>query len=260
MPEDLQDAQDCLSLATSELQAELLAIRRVLNRPRLDFITVGQEEFLIEVKIAEAKNVPNNWSKINSTRQVYRYRTPAVIERMDELERCKERLAAVAKETYDAFLRTVALSYDRLRAVVQQVATADVLLSFASVALGQGYCMPQFVDEPGSIEIEQGRHPVLEAIQTTPTVPNSIKMGDGQPRQVIITGINMGGKSSTSRMIAVLVLMAQVGACVSAESCRLSLFDSCFTRMGASDDLARGRSTFSKCSSIYYANNTADCR
>ena len=245
VPENVQDAQDCLSLAASELEAELLDVRRILKRPRLEFMSVSQEDFLIEVKIADAKKlVPDNWVKINSTKKAYRYRTPAIIRKMNELEQCKERLAAAAKDAYQSFLRVVSAEYDNLRYVVLQVGTADVLFSLASVALSEGYCLPQFVDEPGMVDITNGRHPVLEAIQTTPIVPNSIKMGGNEPRQIVLTGLNMGGKSSLSRMVALIVLMAQLGSYVPAEACRLSLFDSCFTRMGGSDDASRGRSTF----------------
>lgn len=192
VPEDVQDAQDCLSLATSELDAELIEIRKILKRPRLEYMSVAQEDFLIEVKISDAKKVvPDNWVKISSTKQAYRYRTPAIIKKMDELEQCKERLAGAAKDAYQSFLRVVSTEYDSLRYVVLQVATADVLFSLASVALSEGYCLPKFVNEPGMVDITNGRHPVLESLQTNPVVPNSIKMGGGEPRQIILTGLNM---------------------------------------------------------------------
>lgn len=138
----------------------------------------------------------------------------------------------------------VAEEYDNLRYVVLQVATADVLFALASVALTDGYCLPKFVDEPGMVDVTNGRHPILETLQTTPVVPNSIKMGGGEPRQIVLTGLNMGGKSSLSRMVALIVLMAQLGGYVPAEACTLGLFDLVYTRMGASDEIGRGRSTF----------------
>lgn len=117
--------------------------------------------------------------------------------------------------------------------------------SFALTALEPGYTRPKLSHEPGHIEIENGRHPIIEVTSPQPFVPNTIKLGGAsRPKQVILTGLNMGGKSSLSRATALIALMAQIGCYVPADSCTTSLFDGIYTRMGASDEIARGRSTF----------------
>jgi len=117
------------------------------------------------------------------------------------------------------------------------------LLSLAQVALQANYVRPEFTDD-NMIEIIDGRHPMVEVLSSDPYVPNSITMGDGEARSKIITWPNMGGKSCCVRMIALIALMAQIGSYVPATSVKMGLLDSILTRMGASDDLARGRSTF----------------
>ncbi|KAJ2917229.1 hypothetical protein MD484_g3189, partial [Candolleomyces efflorescens] len=126
---------------------------------------------------------------------------------------------------------------------VNKLAVADCLLSLAHVAMREGYVKPEFVDED-VLEIEDGKHPMVDELRSDPYIPNSVQMGGGTPRSKIITGPNMGGKSSCVRMIALIVIMAQIGSYVPAASVRMKLIDSVLTRMGASDDISRGRSTF----------------
>jgi DNA mismatch repair protein MSH3 len=154
--------------------------------------------------------------------------------------------------------------YTPLRNAVNKLALADCILSMATVASQEGYVKPVFTSDD-TIEIIDGRHPMAEVLRTDPYVPNSVYVGGGSSRTKMITGPNMGGKSSTVRMVALIGLMAQVGSYVPAASVKMGLLDAILTRMGgmwicfgdssaleaqprygllASDELARGRSTF----------------
>ncbi|BGP22690.1 DNA mismatch repair protein MSH3 [Rhodotorula toruloides] len=243
---DLKNCKAGLARTTDDMQDELKSARKLLGKPALPFTKVAQEEYLFEVKIAEAKTiVPADWIRINSTKQVYRYRSPKLHKMVTEtLEQWKEKVAAAAKVAFHAFLQGVSSHYELFRKVIASVATADCLFGLALVALSNNWVRPIIVDEPGYIDFVDGRHPVIEDVSPEPFVPNSIKFGGGERRQMVLTGLNMGGKSSLSRMIALIALLAQMGSFVPAESCTTSLFDGIYTRMGANDDVARGRSTF----------------
>ncbi|EGN95451.1 hypothetical protein SERLA73DRAFT_59941 [Serpula lacrymans var. lacrymans S7.3] len=163
---------------------------------------------------------------------------------IDERARYMESLQAEAIKAFESFLNDIVQDhYTVIRDAVNKLAIADCLLSFAQVALQDGYVRPQFTDED-KLEIIEGRHPMVEALRSDPFVPNSIDMGGDEPSSKIITGPNMGGKSSAVRMVALISIMAQIGSYVPAKSARLGLLDSILTRMGASDELDRGRSTF----------------
>jgi DNA mismatch repair protein MSH3 len=118
-----------------------------------------------------------------------------------------------------------------MRNAVNKLAIADCLLSFALVALQDDYVKPEFTGDD-ALEIEEGRHPMVEVIRTDPFVPNTVQMGNGHPRSKVITGPNMGGKSSSVRMIALIAVMAQIGSYVPAKSVRLGMLDGILTRMG----------------------------
>lgn len=139
---------------------------------------------------------------------------------------------AEARAAYSDFLSEIARAhYAPLRHAVNQLAAADCLLSLAQVAMRDGYVRPEFVDED-ALDIVAGRHPMVEALRDDPFVPNDVGMGRGSPRSKIITGPNMGGKSSCVRMVALIAIMAQIGCYVPAEAVRMSLLDSVLTRMG----------------------------
>ncbi|KAG6896947.1 hypothetical protein C0992_005153 [Termitomyces sp. T32_za158] len=186
--------------------------------------------------------------KASETKVVSRHQPPAVREKMEERLRYQETLQAAANKAFSSFLEEIASNYyDLLRSVINKLATADCLLSLALVALQENYVRPTFTDDD-TLEIIDGRHPMVEALRPDPFVPNTVVMGDRKPRSKIITGPNMGGKSSCVRMVALIAIMAQIGSYVPATSVKMGLIDSVLTRMGelvaASDDLARGRSTF----------------
>ncbi|KAH7910649.1 muts domain V-domain-containing protein [Hygrophoropsis aurantiaca] len=227
-----------------ELEEELKSIRKLIKKPSLQWTSVPGTEYLIELKKSENRTVPDNWEIVSRSKYLTRYMTPRVKLKVEERARYKEALASEANKTYAAFLDDIAQNhYSIMRDTVNKLATVDCLLSFAHVALQEGYVRPEFTDDD-TLEISEGRHPMVEALRTDPFVANSICMGGNVPRSAIITGPNMGGKSSAVRMVALIAIMAQIGSYVPAKSVKLGILDSILTRMGASDELARGRSTF----------------
>ncbi|KAG1782777.1 muts domain V-domain-containing protein [Suillus placidus] len=228
----------------SELDEELKSIRKLLRKPSLVWTTVAGIEYLVEIKKSEDRIVPTNWVVMSVTKSLRRYHTPEAKRFIDELSRYKEALNVEANKAFASFLSSIASDhYSVMRDVVNKLGIADCLLSLAHVAHQQGYVRPEFIEE-NSLEIVEGRHPMIEALRTDPFVPNTLYIGGDYPRSSVITGPNMGGKSSAVRMVALIAIMAQIGSYVPAKAVRLGMLDGVFSRMGASDELARGRSTF----------------
>ena len=167
-----------------------------------------------------------------STKFRRRYHTPEVKKLIQERARYKELLTTEANKAYSAFLEEIAHShYSLLRDAINKLGVADCLLSLAHIALQDGYVRPELTDED-TLDIIDGRHPMVEALRSDPFVPNSISMGGESPRSVIITGPNMGGKSSAVRMVALIAIMAQIGSYVPARAARIGMCDGIMTRMG----------------------------
>ncbi|KIJ68934.1 hypothetical protein HYDPIDRAFT_80554 [Hydnomerulius pinastri MD-312] len=228
----------------TELTEELKRIRKILRKPSIQWTNVLGIEYLVEIKKSENREVPVSWELVSSTKYLRRYHTPEVKKLIQERARYKESLAAEATKAYSSFLEEIIQShYSVLRDAVNKLAIADCLLSLAHVALQDGYVRPVFTDK-NVLDIVDGRHPMVEALRSDPFVPNTVSIGGESPRNVIITGPNMGGKSSAVRMLALIAIMAQVGSYVPAKAARIGMCDGIITRMGASDELARGRSTF----------------
>ncbi|KAF8959081.1 DNA mismatch repair protein MSH3 [Flammula alnicola] len=241
---EISDADMSLQVIHMELTEELKAIRKLLRMPSLQWTTVAIDDHLIEVKRSDKRAIPENWILHSKTKIYARYQPPSVRLKLEERAQRRETLAAEAEKAYRSFLAEITEKYyGVLRDAVNKLATADCLLSLAQVALQENYVRPEFTEDD-TLEIVDGRHPMIEAYSENPYISNSIQMGGGEARNKIITGPNMGGKSSCVRMIALISLMAQIGSYVPATSVKMGLLDSILTRMGASDDLARGRSTF----------------
>ncbi|KAI8998992.1 muts domain V-domain-containing protein [Trametes punicea] len=252
---DSISAFQSIQVVESELMDELKAIRKVLKKPALQYTTWNGEEYVVEIRKDERREIPPNWSLLSSTKYIRRYHTPQVRAKLQERAQYKEALAAEAHKAFLSFLAEITEKYYALlRDAVNKLAVADCLFSLAQVAAQEGYSRPTFMEGAGDAEnsndiqdvlqISDGRHPMIEALRTDPFVPNSLNMGGNDTRHKIITGPNMGGKSSVVRMAALCAIMAQVGSYVPAKSMKISLLDGVLTRMGASDELARGRSTF----------------
>jgi DNA mismatch repair protein MSH3 len=156
-----------------------------------------------------------------------------VKEKLILREQFREMRDAAANKAFLSFLEDIAQNqYAILRQAVNKLATIDCLLSLALVAMRNDYVKPRFTVEEDVLEIVDGRHPMVEALRADPFVPNSVALGGGEARSKIITGPNMGGKSSAVRMIALIAIMAQIGSYVPATAVRLSMLDSVLTRMG----------------------------
>lgn len=167
-----------------------------------------------------------------STKSARRYHTPEVRQKLQERAQYQEALKLEADQAYLNFLEEIMDDhYALLRNAVNRLAIVDCLLSLASVALQDDYVKPTFVGD-NVIDIADGRHPMVEILRTDPFVPNDLRIGGQESRTKIITGPNMGGKSSLVRMVALIALMAQIGSYVPASSAKLGLSDTILTRMG----------------------------
>jgi len=197
--------------------------------------------FYIEVSFANANKVPDDYRRRQTLKNVERYITPELKAFEDKALSANDRALAREKFLYDQLLDALAPSIPQLQAVAAAIAELDVLATFAERATTLNFCAPQFSDD-AQLHIKQGRHPVVQA-QVDTFTPNDCTLNDAR-RMLLITGPNMGGKSTYMRQVAIIALLAHVGCFVPAQQAVLGEIDQIFTRIGASDDLASGRSTF----------------
>jgi DNA mismatch repair protein MutS len=197
--------------------------------------------FYIEVTNAHADKVPPDYRRRQTLKNAERYITPELKTFEDKALSAQERAAALEKRLYDEVLGELAPAAPRLHALARAVAEADVLATFAATAAARDWRAPEFVDEL-AIEIDGGRHPVVEA-EIDRFIANDTRLAPTR-RLLLITGPNMGGKSTYMRQVALIVLLACAGSFVPARAARIGPVDRIFTRIGAADDLAGGRSTF----------------
>jgi len=198
--------------------------------------------YFIELPTKQAEQAPGDYIRRQTLKGAERFITPELKAFEDKALSAKSRALAREKMLYDALLEILISHLAPLQDSAAALAELDVLSNLAERALNLDLNCPRFVDEP-CLRIDQGRHPVVEQVLTTPFVANDLGL-DNSTRMLIITGPNMGGKSTYMRQTALIVLMAHIGSFVPAASCELSLVDRIFTRIGSSDDLAGGRSTF----------------
>lgn len=199
--------------------------------------------FYIEVSHANAEKVPNDYRRRQTLKNAERYITPELKTFEDRALSANERALALEKRLFAAVLDDLAPQVARLQRMARALALLDGLTAFAEAARRYDYVTPQFVAE-AVIEIEDGRHPVVEReLDAGAFVANDVQM-NATRKLLLITGPNMGGKSTYMRQTALIVLLAHCGAFVPARSCRLGPLDAIHTRIGAADDLAGGRSTF----------------
>ena len=197
--------------------------------------------FYIEVSRAQADKVPDDYRRRQTLKNAERYITPELKTFEDKALSANDRALALEKQLYEALLDALAPHVDTLRQTAQAAAGLDVLAALAERADTQGYVEPVFVSH-GTLEIAEGRHPVVEA-EVERFIANDTRLSE-QRRLLLITGPNMGGKSTYMRQTALITLMAHIGSFVPATSATIGPIDRIFTRIGASDDLAGGRSTF----------------
>ncbi|MEO7402748.1 MAG: DNA mismatch repair protein MutS, partial [Burkholderiales bacterium] len=197
--------------------------------------------FYIEVTNAHTEKIPDDYRRRQTLKNAERYITPELKAFEDKALSAKDRALALERSLYDSLLASLAPQAAALQSVARAIAEIDVLAALAAQAANRGWTRPIFVDEP-IIEIEGGKHPVV-AEQVDPFIANDTRLAPTR-RMLLITGPNMGGKSTYMRQTALIVLLAHIGAFVPARSMRLGPVDQIFTRIGAADDLAGGRSTF----------------
>ncbi|MEQ1589158.1 MAG: DNA mismatch repair protein MutS [Gallionella sp.] len=197
--------------------------------------------FYIEVSAAQSVNVPDDYRRRQTLKNAERYITPELKAFEDKALSANDRALAREKFLYEQLLDQLAPFIPQLQGIAAAIAELDVLATFAERAATLNFSAPQFSDEP-QINILKGRHPVVEA-QVDTFTPNDTTLNDAR-RTLLITGPNMGGKSTYMRQVAIIALLAHVGCFVPAQAAVLGEIDQIFTRIGASDDLASGRSTF----------------
>jgi len=202
--------------------------------------------FYIEVTQGQAAKVPADYRRRQTLKNAERYITPELKAFEDKALSAQDRALACEKRLYDALLDQLAAHLDPLAGLAKALAGLDALAALAERAATLGWTRPQFVREP-CIEIVEGRHPVVEArlLETGSGtfMPNDCRL-DASRRMLVITGPNMGGKSTFMRQVALIALLAAMGSFVPASACRLGPIDAIHTRIGAADDLANAQSTF----------------
>jgi len=198
--------------------------------------------FYIEISRTQSDNVPADYIRRQTLKSAERFITPELKSFEDKVLSAKERALSREKSLYDELLNKLLLNLNPLQLCAESLAELDTLCCFAERADTLNYCQPEFQNR-STINITAGRHPVVERVTENSFIPNDSKLND-QQRMLIITGPNMGGKSTYMRQTALIVLMAHIGCYVPAEKAVIGSIDRIFTRIGASDDLASGRSTF----------------
>lgn len=199
--------------------------------------------YYIEVSRAQSQAVPADYLRRQTLKGAERYIIPELQEFEHKVLRAQEQALAREKALYDALLDQLIVRLSALQASAAALAELDVLANLAERAAALDWNPPELVERPG-IEIVAGRHPVVEQVLDEPFVPNDLKLEPDRRRMLIVTGPNLGGKSTYMRQTALIVLLAHLGSFVPAERAVIGPVDRIFTRIGASDDLASGRSTF----------------
>jgi DNA mismatch repair protein MutS len=236
--DELRALQDNAGQFLVELEARERARTGIPNL-RVEYNRV--HGFYIEVTNAQADKVPGDYRRRQTLKNAERYITPELKAFEDKALSAKDRALALEKELYDALLETLQPHVPALQRLARALATLDVLCAFAETSVRRNWTAPVFTDE-SVIEIDAGRHPVVED-EVDPFIPNDCRLAPTR-RLLLITGPNMGGKSTYMRQVALIALLAHIGAFVPATRLRIGPLDQIFTRIGAADDLAGGRSTF----------------
>ncbi|SFA78073.1 DNA mismatch repair protein MutS [Algoriphagus aquimarinus] len=201
--------------------------------------------YYLEVTHSHKDKVPAEWIRKQTLVNAERYITPELKEYEDKILNAEDKMIAIEQRFFLALIQETAQFVTQIQQNARVLGTLDVLLSFAQVALSNNYCRPKISDTE-TLEIKDGRHPVIEK-QLPPGdnyVPNDIYLDHDSQQIMIITGPNMAGKSALLRQTALTVLMAQMGSFVPASFARIGIIDKVFTRVGASDNLSKGESTF----------------
>jgi DNA mismatch repair protein MutS len=199
--------------------------------------------YYIEISKGNAARAPEDYERRQTLANAERFTTPQLKEWEAKVLGAEEKIIALEQAIFNEVREKVRSETQRLQSTARALATLDVLAALAEIATSRNYVAPTLHDGD-EIEIKAGRHPVVEATLRDSFVPNDIYLNNSTDRLLIVTGANMGGKSTILRQIALIQIMAQIGSYVPASFARLPIIDRIWTRVGASDDLASGRSTF----------------
>jgi len=199
--------------------------------------------YYIEVSKGHASKVPAEYERRQTLANAERFTTAELRDWEKKVLGADERIVQLESELFAGVCREIAAYTKQIQGTAKALASLDALVALAEAAARRRFIRPEMHDGD-EIEIVQGRHPVIEQFNEEPFVPNSLYMNNSTDRLLVITGPNMGGKSTVLRQTAIIALLAQMGSFVPAEKARLPLIDRIWTRVGASDDLTRGRSTF----------------
>ncbi|CAL1278587.1 unnamed protein product [Larinioides sclopetarius] len=237
---------DEIGAAEKQLNDFRVDICKVLKLINFRYATVAGQKYLIEVPNSNLRLIPTDWLKISSTKQVSRFRSPQIIKLCNQIDQQKELLIGHAADAWSAFLNDFATYFYKHKRVILYLAELDCYFSLSKVAKEANYCRPHIIDSVEPIfNIHQGWHPIITKImgEENQFVANNLDMNI-QNRCLIVTGPNMGGKSTYVRQIALIAIMAHIGSYVPAESATIPLFDAIYVRMGSDDALAQSKSAF----------------
>ncbi len=198
--------------------------------------------YYIEISKGQADKAPTHYTRRQTTKNAERYITEELKTFEDKVLSAKERSLMRERALYEALLDELTVKLESLKAAAAAMAELDVITTLAERASTLDWSEPTLTDEPG-IHIERGRHPVVEKVRAEPFEPNDLQLNNAR-RMLVITGPNMGGKSTYMRQNALIALLAHIGSYVPASGARIGPVDRIFTRIGAGDDLSRGQSTF----------------
>ena len=222
--------------------------QREIERTGITSLKIGFNNvfgYYLEVRNAHKDSVPQEWIRKQTLVNAERYITEELKEYEQKILGAEERIYALEAQIYSELVATIQANISSIQKNCRIIARLDVLSGFADLAVSNGYCCP-VVDDGKVIDIRQGRHPVIETMMPAGEefVPNDIYLDNTGQQVIILTGPNMAGKSALLRQTALIVLMAQVGSFVPATEARIGYCDKIFTRVGASDNISRGESTF----------------
>jgi DNA mismatch repair protein MutS len=233
-----------ISRNAKQIIATLEATERTrsgINNLRIKFNNVFG--YFIEVSKGNAARVPAEYERRQTLTNAERFTTPELRDWEKKVLGAEERIIQLEAELFNDVCRQVAAATKRIQGTARAVAALDAIASLAETAVKRRFVRP-LMHNGDEVEIVSGRHPVIEVFSEDPFVPNSVYLNNSTDRLLVITGPNMGGKSTVLRQTAIICILAQMGSFVPAENARLPLLDRIWTRVGASDDLTRGRSTF----------------
>ncbi|QVL58172.1 MAG: DNA mismatch repair protein MutS [Simkaniaceae bacterium] len=240
---DLDELRSLKSNSQSWIAKYQTELREITGIKTLKIIFSKAFGYCIEVSRGQAERMPDTFQRRQTLVNNERFISPELKAYEEKILTAEEKIQAIEGTLYQELRKEIATHSDTINAIAKSIATLDTLLSLTIVAAKKRYIKPQ-IDESNVIDIEVGRHPVIESsLLDDSFIPNDTKLDKNQ-NLVIITGPNMAGKSTYIRQVALIVILAQMGSFIPAQKGRIGIVDKVFSRIGASDDLSRGQSTF----------------